>query len=161
MPLAAALPRANMLFWTETLNVELVVPLMPTALSYTPAATLLLVIVALANIALPLTNAFIGEFMMFSGIYSSVATQYNVVFTAIATITIILSAVYMLNMIQKVFYGNTNALTANGHDIRMNEKIILAVIVVLILVLGVYPQPIFELTKGTVESILSKMSYKQ
>jgi len=38
----------------------------------------------------------------------------------------------MLNMIQKVFYGNANALTANGHDIRANEKIILAVIVILI-----------------------------
>ncbi|MBS1599031.1 MAG: NADH-quinone oxidoreductase subunit M [Bacteroidetes bacterium] len=125
-----------------------------------PSLALLLVIIALANVALPLTNAFIGEFMMFNGVYSSGATQYNVVFTAIAAISIILSAVYMLNMIQKVFYGNTNALTANGYDIKANEKIILAVIVVLILVMGVYPQPIFELTKGTVDSILGKMSYK-
>jgi len=125
-----------------------------------PSLALLLVVVALANVALPLTNAFIGEFMMFNGIYSSVATQYNVVFTVVAAITIILSAVYMLNMIQKVFYGNTNALTANGHDIKANEKIILGVIVVLILVVGVYPQPIFELTKETVDTIMAKMTYK-
>jgi NADH-quinone oxidoreductase subunit M len=125
-----------------------------------PALALLLVIVALANIALPLTNAFIGEFMMFNGIYGSVATKYNVVFTVAAATSVILSAIYMLNMIQKVFYGNTNALTARAHDIKMNEKIILAVIVVLILVVGIFPQPIFEMTKGTVETILAKMNYK-
>ncbi len=70
-----------------------------------PALTIMLVIVALANIALPLTNAFIGEFLMFSGVYSSKATSYNVVFTVFAAVTIILSAVYMLNMVQRVFYG--------------------------------------------------------
>ena len=63
-------------------------------------------------------------------------------------------------MIQKVFYGNTNALTSAGVDIRMNEKIILAVIVVLIIVMGVYPKPVFDLTKDTVEAILTKMNYK-
>jgi len=126
-----------------------------------PSLAILLVVIALANVALPLTNAFIGEFMMFSGIYGSVATKYNVVFTVTAGISIILSAVYMLNMIQKVFYGNSNALTANAKDIRANEKIILAVIVVLILVVGIYPQPVFELTKGIVDTILAKMNYKQ
>ncbi|HEX4852010.1 MAG TPA: NADH-quinone oxidoreductase subunit M, partial [Puia sp.] len=125
-----------------------------------PGLAILLVIVALANIALPLTNAFIGEFMMFNGIYASTATKYNVVFTASAAVTIILSAVYMLNMIQRVFYGNTNALTAQTKDIKLNEKIILGVIVILIVAVGVYPQPVFELTKHTVDAILQKMNYK-
>jgi NADH-quinone oxidoreductase subunit M len=125
-----------------------------------PALAILLVIVALANIALPLTNAFIGEFLMFSGIYSSVATTYNVVFTVSAAVTIILSAVYTLNMIQKVFYGNTNALTQNAKDIYPNEKIILAALVVIIIIIGVYPQPILELTKNIVDTIISKMNYK-
>ena len=48
-----------------------------------PALAILLVIVALANIALPLTNGFVGEFLMFSGIFSSTATKYNVVFTCL------------------------------------------------------------------------------
>ena len=46
-----------------------------------PVLTLMLVIITLANIALPLTNGFIGEFLMFTGIYSSRATTYNVIFT--------------------------------------------------------------------------------
>ncbi|HTS45102.1 MAG TPA: NADH-quinone oxidoreductase subunit M [Puia sp.] len=125
-----------------------------------PGLAILLVIVALANIALPLTNAFIGEFMMFSGIYSSGATNYNVVFTVTAAITIILSAVYMLNMIQKVFYGNANALTAKAVDIRIHEKLILVLLIVLILFVGIYPKPVFELTKVAVDTIIHKMNYK-
>jgi len=125
-----------------------------------PVLTTMLVIITLANIALPLTNAFIGEFLMFSGIYSSKATGYNVVFTVTALITVILSAVYMLNMVQKVFYGPTNALTEKAVDIRPGEKMVLAIIVVLILFAGVYPEPFFRLTQSAVDSLLSKMYVK-
>ena len=121
-----------------------------------PAMALLLVIVALANIALPLTNAFVGEFMMFTGIFGSQITQYNVVFTVLAGVSIILAAVYTLNMIQKVFYGDSNSLTANGHDIRLNEKFILIFIVILILIIGVYPKPILDITMETTDAILKQ-----
>lgn len=125
-----------------------------------PALAILLVIVALANVALPLTNAFIGEFLLFSGVFVSKATQYNVVFTVVAALTIILSAIYTLNMIQRVFFGNTNTLTEKAKDIKLNEKIVLAAIVVLIVVIGVYPKPMLNLTKETVDLIITKMTYK-
>jgi NADH-quinone oxidoreductase subunit M len=125
-----------------------------------PVLTLMLVIVTLANIALPLTNGFIGEFLMFAGIYSSKATTYNVVFTATAAITVILSAVYMLNMVQRVFYGSTNALTAKALEIRPGEKWVLAFIVLLILIIGVYPEPLFRLTQDAVDLLVSKMYVK-
>jgi NADH-quinone oxidoreductase subunit M len=128
--------------------------------SKAPVLTLMLVIITLANIALPLTNGFIGEFLMFTGIYSSRATTYNVVFTATAAITVILSAVYMLNMVQGVFYGPTNALTAKATDLRPGEKMILAFIVLLILIVGVYPEPLFRLTQDAVDTLLSKMYVK-
>ncbi|HLX90441.1 MAG TPA: NADH-quinone oxidoreductase subunit M [Puia sp.] len=125
-----------------------------------PGLAILLVIVGLANVALPLTNGFIGEFLMFSGIYTSAATVYNVVFTVAAAVCVILSAVYTLNMIQRVFYGNTNALTENARDIRANEKFALIILVAIIIIVGVYPQPIFDLTRHFVDSIISKMNYK-
>ena len=125
-----------------------------------PGLAILLVVVALANIALPLTNAFIGEFLLFSGVFTSTATQYNVVFTVVAGLSIILSAVYTLNMILRVFFGSTNTLTDRAVDIRMNEKIVLAVIVLLIVFVGVYPQPVLDLTKETADFILGKMNYK-
>jgi NADH-quinone oxidoreductase subunit M len=121
-----------------------------------PALAILLVIVALANISLPLTNAFVGEFMMFNGIFSSTVTKYNFVFTVLAGISIILAAVYTLNMIQKVIYGNTNTLTEKASDISFNEKFSLGTIVVLIIVFGIYPQPLLNLTDGFVETILKE-----
>jgi NADH-quinone oxidoreductase subunit M len=125
-----------------------------------PGLSIMLVIIALANIALPLTNAFVGEFMMFSGVYVSTATRFSTVFTVTAAITVILSAIYMLNMIQKVFYGNTNSVTIRAKDLASHEKIVLAVLVLLIVIVGVYPGPVLNLTRETVEVILNKMSYK-
>jgi len=125
--------------------------------STAPVLTMMMVVITLANVALPLTNAFIGEFLMFTGIFLSKATSYNVVFTVTAAITVILSAVYMLNMIQRVFYGETNALTARGIDARGYEKWILALLVVIILAVGVYPQPLIRLTEDSVNLLLSKM----
>jgi len=121
-----------------------------------PSMAILLVIVALANIGLPLTNGFIGEFLMFNGIFASAVTKYYIAFTVLAGITIILAAVYMLNMIRKVFYGETNALTAPGYTIRVNEKIALMVIVAIVFVIGVYPKLILNITQETSELILQK-----
>jgi len=125
-----------------------------------PGLALLLVVIALANVALPLTNAFVGEFLLFTGVYTSIATKYSVVFTVVAAFSIILSAIYTLNMIQKVFYGNTKPSTEQKPDIRPNEKIVLALIVAIILVVGVYPKPMLRLTRSTVETIITKMNYK-
>lgn len=121
-----------------------------------PALALLLVIIALANIALPLTNAFAGEFLMFNGIFSSAVTKYYVWFTVLAGISIILAAVYTLNMIRKVFYGNSNTLTAAAQDIRLNEKLALGIIVILIFWMGVYPQVLLNVTQEISDSILQK-----
>jgi len=113
-----------------------------------PGLTILLVVIALANIALPLTNAFVGEFMMFSGLF-----RYSIVFTAVAGLSIILAAVYTLNMVQKVFYGDANPVTAAVTDISTGQKAVLAFLVVLILVSGVYPQPVIDLTTDTVKAV--------
>jgi NADH-quinone oxidoreductase subunit M len=125
-----------------------------------PVLTVMMMIIVLANIALPLTNAFTGEFLMFSGIYSSRVTAYNIVFVVTAATTIILSAVYMLNMVQRVFYGPTNDVTVKAVDINLNEKLVLGFIVLLILVIGVYPEPLFRVTRDAVELLMKKMYFK-
>ena len=119
-----------------------------------PAMAILFVVIALANIALPLTNAFIGEFLMFSGIFGSQATKLNVWFTVLAGVCIILAAIYTLNLVRKVFYGDSVARTANALDIQLNEKLALGAIVVLIFWMGVYPQPVLNLTNEISDSIL-------
>lgn len=123
-----------------------------------PVLATFLVIIALANIALPLTNAFPGEFLMFNGIFSSY-TVYNVWFTVLAGLGIIFGAVYTLNMIRKVFYGGVNAITAQARDISLNQKLVLGVIVGIIFVLGVYPQLILDETAGAAAEISKKFDY--
>lgn len=116
-----------------------------------PFLTIMLVVIALANIALPLTNGFVGEFMMFSGLF-----QFNSWYSVVAGLSIILAAVYTLNMIQKVFYGDSNPLTASIKEISLNEKIILSVVVAAIFLVGIYPQPFFDLTKDAVSAIVTR-----
>lgn len=116
-----------------------------------PVLTIALVVIALANIALPLTNAFVGEFLMFSGLFA-----YKVWITVIAGISIILAAVYTLNMVQKVFYGDVVPVTSLVKEIAFHEKFILAVLVVMIFVLGVYPQPVLDMTRDTVSALLNR-----
>ena len=115
-----------------------------------PTLAILLVVMALANVALPLTNAFVGEFLLFNGLF-----QYNIWIAAVAGIGIILSAVYTLNMIQKIFYGNTVEKTNNAVEIDFNVQVVLSVLVVMVLVMGVYPQPMIDLTKDTVNAIFA------
>lgn len=116
-----------------------------------PVMAILLVIMALANVALPLTNAFIGEFLMFNGLF-----QYNMIMAAVAGISIILAAVYTLNMVQKVIYGELNATTEKAIDIPFNIQFALVIIVVLILVFGLYPQPLLNLTGDSVSALFVK-----
>lgn len=115
-----------------------------------PFLTIALVVIALANIALPLTNAFVGEFMMFSGLFT-----FNKWMAAAALLCIILAAVYTLNMVQKVFYGNANSITENISEITFNQKLVLTILIIFIFLFGVYPKPMLDLTKDTVTTILT------
>lgn len=120
-----------------------------------PAMAILFLVVAFANIALPLTNAFVGEFLMFSGIFNSHATEFGVWFATAAAVCIIFAAVYTLNMIRKTFYGELTPATAQAVDLRATEKFALIVVVALILVFGVYPQPMLDLTKDVSNTIVN------
>ncbi len=116
-----------------------------------PTLAILLVIMGLANVALPLTNSFIGEFMMFNGLF-----RYNMVWAAVAGISIILAAVYTLRMIQKVLYGTVSPVTETATDIAATTKWALFIGVVLIIAGGIYPQPLIDLTNDTVQALITK-----
>jgi len=115
-----------------------------------PVLTIFLVIIALANIALPLTNAFVGEFMMFGGLF-----QLNPWYAFAAVISIILAATYTLNMIRKAFYGEVSPAVQGMKDIGFAEKSALAGLVLLILLFGIMPQPMIEFTKDALKNILA------
>jgi NADH-quinone oxidoreductase subunit M len=95
----------------------------------------LFLIATLSSIALPLTNGFVGEFLILIGSFQSFPWA-----TALATTGVIWSAVYMLYMFQRVMYGPVDkALNRRLTDITGAERGLLAVFVVLIFALGIYP----------------------
>ena len=106
----------------------------------------------LANIALPITNAFVGEFLIFLGIY-----QFNTWLMAIAGLSIIFGAVYMLFAYQKICLGETNEITLGFKDLTLSEKFTIIPIAMLIFIFGIFPQPILNLTQHLINEIVSKI----
>lgn len=112
-------------------------------------------IVLLGTVALPLTNGFVGEFLLLMGVYN-----YNIWYAAIAGLTIIFGAVYMLRMYQRVMLGEVNTSTANFSDIDGTEKFVLLIISALIILIGVYPQPILNISEAAVINLIEQVNQK-
>lgn len=116
-----------------------------------PTLAILLVGFALANIALPLTNAFVGEFLMFNSLF-----QYNVWVGAAAGVSIILAAIYTLNMVQKVAYGEVSSQINQMQTINKPAQMVLIVLLIIVFITGVFPQPLFDLTADSLQQIIVK-----
>lgn len=116
-----------------------------------PTLAILLVGFALANIALPLTNAFVGEFLMFNSLF-----QLNIWFAVAAGISIILSAIYTLNMVQKVAYGEVSSAINQMEVINKPAQAVLIILWVIVLLTGIYPQPLFNLTADSLQQLIVK-----
>jgi NADH-quinone oxidoreductase subunit M len=115
----------------------------------TPALATLFVLTTLAFIGLPLFNGFVGEFLVLTNTFTGVSRSWG----AAATVGVILSAGYMLTLVQKVFYGPQSGLVAGNPAIDLNgrEKLNLCVLVVLMLVMGVAPNVWLSTIDGTLE----------
>jgi NADH-quinone oxidoreductase subunit M len=120
-----------------------------------PGLAIFLVIIAFANIALPLSNSFVSEFLMLNGLF-----DFNIWFGVFGTLGIVVSAFYMLSMVQKTFFGKTNALVEQAKKMSTGQGIVLFVLVIAILFLGIYPEPVIHLTQSTVTSVLSRIPLK-
>ena len=120
-----------------------------------PQLAITFLIIVLGTVALPGTNGFIGEFLLLMGVYN-----YGIWAAAIAGLTIIFGAVYMLRTYQNVMLGKTNELTISFTDIQGTEKLVLYIICALILVLGVYPKPLLHLTEASVQHLLEQVNQK-
>jgi NADH-quinone oxidoreductase subunit M len=100
-------------------------------------------IVLLANIALPLSNAFIGEFMLLYGIF-----QFNFYLSAVAGLSIIFGAAYMLLAYHRMMHGETNETTKKFAPLNTTEIITLSGLAALMLLFGVFPNLILKLTES-------------
>jgi NADH-quinone oxidoreductase subunit M len=124
-----------------------------------PQFSIAFLIIVLGTVGLPLTNGFIGEFLLLNGVFQYSAYHYvNITIAAIAGLTIIFGAVYMLRMYKNVMQGETNELTATFTDITGSERIVLAIICILIIGIGVYPQPIMHISEAAVNNLIQTLN---
>jgi len=115
----------------------------------TPALTVCFMILLLGSVALPLTNGFVGEFLMLAGIF-----EYDAWYSAVAGLTIILGAVYMLRMFQKAMFGKKNPTTEQFADLTFSEKAVLFPLVFMVFWIGLYPNTFLKMTGPAVADLL-------
>jgi NADH-quinone oxidoreductase subunit M len=123
-----------------------------------PVFATIFMIVTLSSIGLPGTNGFVGEFLILIGSFESSLRWY----TVIATSGVILSAVYMLWMYQRVMFGElTNPKNQVLKDLNAREIVIMVPLVILIFVMGVYPGPFIDKMTPSVENLIQQVKQKQ
>jgi NADH-quinone oxidoreductase subunit M len=118
-----------------------------------PVWTTLLIIATLGSIGLPGTNGFVGEFLILLG-----TLKVNVVHAVIATAGIVLAAVYMLRMLQRVVFGQiTRPENEILHDIGFREQWILYPLVIMVFWIGIYPNVFLSKMEPTIEKMLNQV----
>ncbi len=110
----------------------------------------------MANVSLPLTIGFVGEFLCLLGYFKT--SPYMATAAGVILIT---GAVYMLNMMRKTFYGPiVNEKVAALKDLNKREKLALIPLAALIIILGVYPRPVLQPAEASSGNLLSLMLKK-
>ena len=125
-----------------------------------PVFTAFFLIVTLSSIGLPLTNGFVGEFLILNGTYIS-GFGWGRAVACGATLGVLLSAAYMLWMVKRVFWGPANpdpeSGTAHLHaDLDLREIAVLLPLVVLIFWMGIHPQTFLVQSEGQVGRALAQ-----
>jgi NADH-quinone oxidoreductase subunit M len=114
-----------------------------------PLLTGFFLVASLSSIALPGLAGFVGEFMVLTGTY-----QRNQIVAVIATLGIILAAIYMLWLYQRVFTGPENDGTKNVSDLNTKQSLILTPVVVLTILFGLFPSPVIKVSETAVANTL-------
>ncbi len=117
-----------------------------------PKFTSLFLIIMMGAVALPLTNGFVGEFLLINGIY-----QYGAIAAGFAGLTIILGAVYMLRGFQSIMLGEVKSDTSSFTALTSSETIVLVVIASAVIFFGVYPKPILDIIHTDVQQLVNSL----
>ncbi len=114
------------------------------------------VVVTLSSIGLPGTNGFVGEFLILSGTFLSRMPGAQVL-AVVAASGVILGAVYMLVLVEKVFYGPIRH-EANRHlpDLSLREGLVLVPVIAFIGLMGLMPGPFLAPAKPAVDRLVQR-----
>lgn len=116
----------------------------------TPVLAALFTLGVMSSIGVPGLNGFVGEFLVLSGTF--ITHRW---WAVVGALTVVIAALYLLWAYQRAFHGEpTNKTVTN--DLGWGERLVVAPLVVLVVFLGVYPQPVIDRIEPTVEQILER-----
>ncbi|WET48774.1 NADH-quinone oxidoreductase subunit M [Chryseobacterium indologenes] len=119
-----------------------------------PKFAVLFLIIILGSMGVPLTNGFIGEFILLKSVY-----DFNGTAAVIAGLTVILCAVYLLRFYGKAMFGEGNAeVLSTAKDLSGVEFSVLASLAVFVILLGIFPQPVIDMVSSSVKFIYTAMA---
>ena len=125
----------------------------------TPIFGLITLIVSLSSMGLPGLNGFVGEFFILLGAFGSQAIN-NSLYAGLSALGVIMAAIYMLYMFQKMFLGPEGEVTKDHHirDLNWREIATMLPLLILIFWIGLYPRPFFALMAPAVDQLAGLFS---
>lgn len=119
-----------------------------------PVFTIFFFIITMSSIAVPLTNGFVGEFLILMGTY-----QAHPWYAVVAVTGVILGAAYMLWMFKRVFFGEKGQLIMEAdhplHDLNAREIAVLVPLVILVFWMGLLPNHFIDYSKASIEHLVN------
>jgi NADH-quinone oxidoreductase subunit M len=116
-----------------------------------PKYAVAFMVFTMANVGLPGTSGFVGEFLTLLGIF-----RVNTWVAFFATVGVVLSAAYALYLYRRVIFGVLEKDSLKGLlDLSMREKVLLYPLLALVIFYGVYPMPVFDATAASVDALVN------
>jgi len=125
--------------------------------SVVPIYSIFFFIITLSSIAVPLTNGFVGEFLILLGTF-----KFEPIYAYIAVSGVVLGAAYMLWMYKRVFFGEKGELLQDEDhpisDLTVREMIVLTPLVVMVFWMGIFPNHFLDFSKSSIEHLVKNRS---
>jgi NADH-quinone oxidoreductase subunit M len=120
-----------------------------------PIFTIFFFIITLSSIAVPMTNGFVGEFLILLGTY-----QANHIVAYFAVSGVVLGAVYMLWMFKRVFFGQKGELVKDDHhhplhDLSVREIVVMVPLVLMVFWMGLFPNHFLDYSKSSIDFLVN------
>jgi NADH-quinone oxidoreductase subunit M len=127
--------------------------------SVMPIYATIFVFTTMSSIGLPFLNGFVGEFLTMIGMWNSTAVSYPRLATMFAGTGVIFAAVYLLWMVQRVFFGKvTNPKNKTLKDLSWREIGLIAPLLFLMVYMGVYPAPFLDRSRDSIVAIEERLT---
>jgi NADH-quinone oxidoreductase subunit M len=126
-----------------------------------PVLSTVFLVVILSSIGLPLTNGFVGEFLILNGTFTS-SLSGSLILASTASLGVVLSAAYLLWMFKRMFWGSPDRPLAPGNtylvkDLSWREGLVLLPLVILIFWMGIHPQTFMVDSESLMKTIVTQV----